>query len=102
MSIVNLLSPPSSHSSFLMDSNNTGVDVAMQQQQAMIDEITSQFGEICPPLPKKTRKRATNKVARLSLPSSLPSNAPLDLSVKKRASPSSSSFFPAQTKWIKT
>ena len=108
MSIVNLLSPPSSHSSFLMDNNNnknnaTGVDTALQQQQAMIDEITSQFGEICPPLPKKTRKRATNKAVRLSLPSSLASsNAPLDLSVKKRASPSPSSFFPAQTKWIRT
>ncbi|CAF4124376.1 unnamed protein product, partial [Adineta steineri] len=104
ISIVNLLtppptsssSPPSSHSSFmietLVDSNH------LMNDERIINEITSQFGEICPPLPKKSRNRLSKKVI-----STYPSNAPLDLSIKKRPSSSSSfTLFSSQPKWIKT
>jgi hypothetical protein len=62
--------------------------------QSIIDEITSQFGEICPPLPKKSRNRLSKKVI-----STYSSNLPLDLTLKKRSSFDS---FSSQTKWIKT
>ncbi|CAF0730101.1 unnamed protein product [Adineta steineri] len=106
ISIVNLLTPPptssssppsshSSHSSFmietLVDSNN------LMNDERIINEITSQFGEICPPLPKKSRNRLSKKVI-----STYPSNAPLDLSIKKRPSSSSFTLFSSQPKWIKT
>ncbi|CAF0730137.1 unnamed protein product [Adineta steineri] len=98
ISIVNLLTPPStssSHSSFmietLVDSNN------LMNDERIINEITSQFGEICPPLPKKSRNRLSKKVI-----STYPSNAPLDLSIKKRPSSSSFTLFSSQSKWIKT
>ncbi|CAF1119377.1 unnamed protein product [Rotaria sp. Silwood1] len=46
ISIVNLLTPPLSHSSSsYLNENNLN-------DQSIFDEITSQFGEICPPLPK--------------------------------------------------
>ena len=52
-SIVNLLSPPSS-------------------DQSMIDEITSQFGEICPPLAKKRRRRRRSRPTKCSSSVHLP------------------------------
>ncbi|UJR29066.1 hypothetical protein I4U23_010280 [Adineta vaga] len=86
ISIVNLLTPPSScHSS--IDSANTITD------RSIIDEITSQFGEICPPLGKKNRNRVSKKTM-------ISSNTPLDLSLKKRSS-SSFEMFSSQPKWIK-
>jgi hypothetical protein len=88
MSIVNLLTPPTScHSSFFIEN-------PLITNQSIIDEITSQFGEICPPLPKKNRNRLSKKVI-----STYSSNLPLDLSLKKRSSFDS---FSSQTKWIKT
>lgn len=94
ISIVNLLTPPSSHSSFLIENivhSNT------INNQSIIDEITSQFGEICPPLPKKRRNRISKKMI-----STYSSNVPLDLSIKKRSSSSTSfDFFSSQPKWIK-
>ncbi|CAF3340814.1 unnamed protein product [Rotaria sp. Silwood1] len=49
ISIVNLLTPPLSHSSSsYLNENNLN-------DQSIFDEITSQFGEICPPLPKITK-----------------------------------------------
>jgi hypothetical protein len=90
ISIVNLLTPPLSHSSFLIEN-------IVDSNQSIIDEITSQFGEICPPLPvKKSRNRLSKKVI-----STYSSNIPLDLSLKKRSS-SSFDLFSSQTKWIKT
>ncbi|CAF4131822.1 unnamed protein product, partial [Adineta steineri] len=91
--------PPSSHSSHssfmietLVDSNH------LMNDERIINEITSQFGEICPPLPKKSRNRLSKKVI-----STYPSNTPLDLSIKKRPSSSSSfTLFSSQPKWIKT
>ena len=85
ISIVNLLTPPSSSStssSYLIENN--------LNDQSIIDEITSQFGEICPPLPKKSRNRLSKKLL-----STYSSNVPLDLSLKKR--PSSFDFFCSQT-----
>ncbi|CAF5076591.1 unnamed protein product, partial [Rotaria sp. Silwood1] len=94
ISIVNLLTPPSSsNSSFLIENIvHTTNDMT---NQTIIDEITSKFGEICPPLPKKGRNRISKKV----ISPSYSSNLPLDLSLKKR--PSSFDFFSSQTKWIK-
>jgi hypothetical protein len=90
ISIVNLLTPPLSHSSFLIEN-------IVDSNQSIIDEITSKFGEICPPLqPKKSRNRLSKKVV-----STYSSNIPLDLSLKKRPS-SSFDIFSSQTKWIKT
>ena len=89
ISIVNLLTPPSSHSSLVME---TLVD----SNQSMIDEITSEFGEICPPLvarAKKSRSRVSKKMVL--------SNVPLDLSLKKRPS-STYDLYSSQSKWIKT
>jgi len=88
ISIVNLLTPPLSHSSFLIEN-------IVDSNQSIIDEITSQFGEICPPLEptKKPRNRLSKKVVS--------SNLPLDLSLKKRPS-SSFDLFSSQAKWIKT
>jgi len=88
ISIVNLLTPPLSHSSFLIEN-------IVDSNQSIIDEITSQFGEICPPLEptKKPRNRLSKKIVS--------SNLPLDLSLKKRPS-SSFDIFSSQTKWIKT
>ncbi|CAF2991766.1 unnamed protein product [Rotaria sp. Silwood2] len=94
ISIVNLLTPPtSSNSSFLIENivHTNNID-----NQTIIDEITSKFGEICPPLPKKGRNRLSKKLVS----SSYSSNLPLDLSLKKRPSPFD--FFSLQTKWIKT
>jgi len=91
ISIVNLLTPPLSHSSFLIEN-------IVDSNQSIIDEITSQFGEICPPLQaKKIRNRLSKKVV-----STYSSNIPLDLSLKKRPSSSSFDIFSSQTKWIKT
>jgi hypothetical protein len=91
ISIINLLTPPSSHSSFLIEN-------LVDSNQSIIDEITSQFGEICPPLPpKKIRNRSSKKVI-----STYSSNIPLDLSLKKRPLSSSFDIFSSQTKWIKT
>jgi len=91
ISIVNLLTPPLSHSSFLIEN-------IVDSNQSIIDEITSKFGEICPPLPtKKSRTRLSKKVV-----STYSSNIPLDLSLKKRPSSSSFDIFSSQTKWIKT
>ncbi|CAF1153457.1 unnamed protein product [Rotaria sordida] len=92
-SIVNLLTPPSSNSSFLIENI---VDTNNINNQTIIDEITSKFGEICPPLRKKGRNRLSKKL----ILSSYSSNLPLDLSLKKR--PASFDFFSSQTKWIKT
>ncbi|CAF3422112.1 unnamed protein product [Rotaria socialis] len=92
ISIVNLLTPPSSHSSFLIENIVHAKNI---DNQSIIDEITSQFGEICPPLPKKKRNRLSKKLI-----SSYSSSLPLDLSVKKR--PSSFDFFSSQAKWVKT
>jgi hypothetical protein len=90
ISIVNLLTPPLSHSSFLIEN-------IVDSNQSIIDEITSKFGEICPPLPtKKSRNRLSKKVV-----STYSSNIPLDLSLKKRPSSSSFDIFSSQTKWIK-
>jgi hypothetical protein len=90
ISIVNLLTPPLSHSSFLIEN-------IVDSNQSIIDEITSQFGEICPPLPpKKSRNRLSKKLV-----STYSSNIPLDLSLKKRPS-SSLDLFSSQPKWIKT
>ena len=87
ISIVNLLTPPLSHSSFMIEN-------FVDSNQSIIDEITSQFGEICPPaIPlKKPRNRLPKKLAS--------SNVPLDLSLKKRPS-SSYDLYSSQTKWIK-
>jgi hypothetical protein len=89
ISIVNLLTPPSSLIENLTDSTTVN-------DQSIIDEITSQFGEICPPLPKKVRYRLPKKVV-----STLSTNLPLDLSLKKRRPPSFD-LFSSQAKWIKT
>jgi len=89
ISIVNLLTPPLSHSSFLIEN-------IVDSNQSIIDEITSQFGEICPPLRKKARNRLSKKLL-----STYSSNLPLDLSLKKRPS-SSFDIFSSQAKWIKT
>jgi hypothetical protein len=86
---VNLLTPPLSHSS-----PSYAIESSLNDQ-SIIDEITSQFGEICPPLRKKSRNRISKKVV-----STYSSNLPLDLSVKKRPSPFD--LFSSQTKWIKT
>jgi hypothetical protein len=106
MSIVNLLTPPSPspappststaphYSSFLIDnlveSNST--------DQSIIDQITSEFGEICPSTPriKGKRQRATKK----SIPKLFSSDTPLDLTLKKRPS-SSVDLFSMQSKWLK-
>ncbi len=95
MSIVNLLTPPSpSHySSFLIDNivdSNTN-------QQSIIDKITSEFGEICPPIPLLKPKR--QRIFKKLIPKSLSSDIPLDLSMKKR--PSSFDLFSIQSKWLK-
>jgi hypothetical protein len=88
ISIVNLLTPPLSHSSFMIEN-------FVDSNQSIIDEITSQFGEICPPTipPKKPRNRLPKKIVS--------SNVPLDLSLKKRPSPTYD-LYSSQTKWIKT
>ncbi|CAF1683438.1 unnamed protein product, partial [Adineta ricciae] len=84
ISIVNLLTPPPSSSSChssTINEHDSGSVVGAITDQAMIDEITSQFGEICPPVVKKNRNRLSKKtVAKIS------SNIPLDLSMKKRPS----------------
>jgi hypothetical protein len=88
ISIVNLLTPPFSHSSFLIEN-------LVDSNQSIIDEITSQFGEICPSVvipTKKNRNHLSKKV--------ISSNLPLDLSLKKRSS-SAYDLFSSQTKWIK-
>ncbi len=106
ISIVNLLTPPASSSSSSPSTTSTShasfvVEkmVESNEQQSIIDEITSQFGEICSPLPsataagkKKSRHRVSKKV--------MSSNVPLDLSLKKR--PCSFDLFSSQAKWIKT
>jgi len=101
ISIVNLLTPPpstssssSSHSSFLIEN-------LVDSNQSIIDEITSKFGEICPPLPS-TKKKHGNRVNKKVMSTYSP-NVPLDLSLKKRSLPSSSfDIYSSQSKWIKT
>ena len=89
VSIVNLLTPPSSSSSSSCHSS-----YPIEPNQSIIDEITSTFGEICPPLP--SRKKRSSKKTMTS------SNMPLDLSLKKRPLPSSFDISSSQAKWIKS
>ena len=97
ISIVNLLTPPPSssscHYSSTVNEHSSTTAAAAITDQAMIDEITSQFGEICPPVVKKNRNGVSKKMSS--------SNVPLDLSMKKRPS-SSFDMFASQPKWIKT
>ena len=92
--IVNLLTPPSppttQNSSFLIDNL---VD-SSSTDPLLIDQITSEFGEICPTI-KPKRQRLIKK----SLPKSFSSDFPLDLTIKKR--PSSFDLFSTQSKWLK-
>ena len=84
MSIVNLLTPPSPvpYSSFLID------NLVESTNRSIIDQITSEFGEICPvSKPKRTR------------PAKKAGETPLDLTLKKR--PPSFDLFPSQSKWLK-
>ncbi|CAF1645426.1 unnamed protein product, partial [Adineta ricciae] len=98
VSIVNLLTPPPSssscHSSTVNEHDSSSAATAITDQ-AIIDEITSQFGEICPAVVKKNRNRLSKKtVAKIS------SNIPLDLSMKKRPL-SALDTFSSRPKWIK-
>ena len=96
ISIVNLLTPPPSSSSChssTVNEHDSGRSSAAIADQALIDEITSQFGEICPPVVKKNRNRLSKK--------KMSSNIPLDLSMKKRPS-SAFDMLASQPKWIKT
>lgn len=95
MPIVNLLTPPSPSyfSSFLIDN----IVESNGNNQSIIDKITSEFGEICPSMPPIKSKRS--RVFKKIIPKSLPSDIPLDLSVKKR--PSSIDSFSTQPKWLK-
>jgi hypothetical protein len=70
MESVNRLTPPSLQMDYDLD-------------EATMDRITSQFGEICPPLPE------SKYYHDYSL------DIPLDLSMKKHS-------LSSQTKWIKT
>ena len=79
ISVVNLLTPPLSHSS--SSSSFFIENIIPSDNRSIIDEITSQFGEICPPLPKKRRNRSTKKLTSI-----LDHHLPLDLSFKKRPS----------------
>ena len=96
MPIVNLLTPPSPphYSSFLIDS----LVESNSTDQSIIDQITSEFGEICPSVPtsKTKRQRLVKKPMSKSSPSS---DIPLDLTMKKR--PSSFDLFSRQSKWLK-
>lgn len=89
MPIVNLLTPPSpvSYSSFLIDNL-----VESTTDQSIIDQITSEFGEICP-LIKPKRARLVKKL----MPKAVES--PLDLTLKKRPPPFD--LFSTQSKWLK-
>lgn len=71
--ICNLLTP----SSFLID---------CEPDESMMDQITSEFGEICPPLSKSKRYCVSQEFSL---------DIPLDLSMKKH--PLSS-----QTNWLRT
>lgn len=114
VSIVNLLTPPSSTVSSSAGPSSSSsschssyrIENTVEPNQSIIDEITSKFGEICPPLPmsssssssrKKTRNRLSKKMMM-----SLSSNMPLDLSLKKRPLPSSFDIYSSQAKWIRT
>jgi len=95
MSIINLLTPPSSthYSSFLIDN----IVESNSNQQSIIDKITSEFGEICPSLPPLKPKR--QRIFKKIIPKSVSSDIPLDLTIKKR--PSSFDLFSIQSKWLK-
>lgn len=93
VSIVNLLTPPSpptQNSSFLIEN----LVESSSTDPSLIDQITSEFGEICPTI-KPKRQRLVKK----SLPKSFSSDFPLDLTMKKR--PSSFDLFSTQSKWLK-
>ncbi|CAF1250531.1 unnamed protein product [Rotaria sp. Silwood1] len=95
MPIVNLLTPPSPphYSSFLIDN----IVESNINDQSIIDKITSEFGEICPTIPRLKPKR--QRIFKKLIPKSSSSDSPLDLSIKKR--PSSFDLFSMQSKWLK-
>lgn len=108
--IVNLLSPPvSSASSSSSPSCPSSLRIdqlveSVSKNPSIIDEITLQFGEICPPLTKKRRSRGTVKSRTTpSITMTDTSNQyPLDLTTKKRPIPSTFDSHPTQSKWIGT
>lgn len=108
--IVNLLSPPvssASSSSSPPCPSSLRIDQLVEsvsKNPSIIDEITSQFGEICPPLTKKRRSRGTVK-SRMTSSMTMNDTSnqyPLDLTMKKRPLPSTFDSHPTQSKWIET
>jgi len=93
MSIVNLLSPPSPPpiypASFLLDTN---------PDELMINQITSEFGEICPPLARSKPKRP--RLLKKFIPKVFAIDGPLDLSLKTKRP--TFDLFVSEAKWLKT